>query len=148
MNMKKIKLLLLTAFLGSIILGSAFIFYGCGAMPPTITSLTVNPTQVIISETVTIECKASDPNGKALSFTWSANAGTINGSGPNVTWTAPSTVGSYVVQVSVSDGPIRFLFRDDPGHCRVRTDHIEHARLASQCKYWRDHHHHLRGDRL
>ena len=53
---------------------------------------------------LTIICKASDPNGDTLSYTWSSNAGTITGEGSLINWTAPSVEGIYSIQVSVDDG--------------------------------------------
>jgi hypothetical protein len=51
-----------------------------------------------------ITCVASDPDGDALAYRWTASAGTIDGSEAAVTWTAPKDPGSYKVTVVVSDG--------------------------------------------
>jgi len=51
-----------------------------------------------------LECIASDPDEDELSYTWSADGGTISGSGANVSWTAPEALGTYIINVEVSDG--------------------------------------------
>ena len=73
--------------------------------PPTITSLTANPSNVLISKTSTITVVASDPDGDPLTCAWSKDGGTLSsttGCG-SVTWTAPATPGTYAVYVSVTD---------------------------------------------
>jgi hypothetical protein len=49
-------------------------------------------------------CKASDPDSDNLTYTWTADNGTIKGNGPDVTWTSPSAMGKYNISVTVSDG--------------------------------------------
>jgi len=49
-------------------------------------------------------CTASDPDGDVLTYSWTASAGTIDGSDTAVTWTAPKDPGSYKITVVVSDG--------------------------------------------
>ncbi|MFC1974736.1 Ig-like domain-containing protein, partial [Chloroflexota bacterium] len=71
---------------------------------PVIESLVANPSVVNQSETTTIECIASDPDGDKLSYQWKTTGGSISGEGAAVTWTAPITCGSYVVTVTVADG--------------------------------------------
>jgi hypothetical protein len=71
---------------------------------PTISSLTANPTSVSPGAVSTITCTASDPDGDTLSHTWSATGGAISGSGSSVSWTAPSTTGTYTITCTVSDG--------------------------------------------
>jgi hypothetical protein len=51
-----------------------------------------------------ITCVASDRDGDALSYSWSASGGNISGTGPAVNWTAPELPGSYEVTVTVADG--------------------------------------------
>jgi hypothetical protein len=72
--------------------------------PPTISSLTADPTAVPAGGTSTITCTASDPDGDPLTYSWSATGGTISGSGSQVTWTAPQTIGTYTIICTVSDG--------------------------------------------
>jgi hypothetical protein len=72
--------------------------------PPVIESLTTDCPRVKPAGTGTITCVASDPDGDELTYTWSAERGTISGEGAIVTWTAPSEYGNYVITVTVSDG--------------------------------------------
>jgi hypothetical protein len=74
--------------------------------PPEISDLTANPSSVDISQNTTITCIASDPDGDPLTYHWTKNAGSFEGStsGPSVTWRAPSTPGTYRVYCEVSDG--------------------------------------------
>ena len=70
---------------------------------PAITSLKAEPERVILSGSCQIVCTASDADGDELSYNWSASGGEINGEGATVTWTAPNSVGSYNVTVTVTD---------------------------------------------
>ena len=69
---------------------------------PAITSLEV-PERVIPSGSCQIVCAASDRDGDELSYNWSASGGNISGTGASVNWTAPDSVGSYNVTVTVTD---------------------------------------------
>jgi hypothetical protein len=74
-------------------------------MPPAITSLTANPSAVIVGgqSTIHLEVVASDED--RLTFTWSASCGTITsstGAEPKV-WTAPATPDTCAVSVTVTD---------------------------------------------
>jgi CSLREA domain-containing protein len=74
--------------------------------PPVINSLTANPTTVAPGGMSTISVSASDPEGDPLTYGWSApDGGTLSSnSGPGpVTWTAPSSPGTYRVTVTVSE---------------------------------------------
>jgi len=51
-----------------------------------------------------IVCIASDRDGDTLSYNWSASGGNISGTGAAVNWTAPDSLGSYNVTVTVIDG--------------------------------------------
>jgi hypothetical protein len=77
---------------------------GCFNKAPTITSLNPSANSVGRGESCTISCVASDPDGDAITYSWSATAGSISGTGSSVTWTAPGTIGNYSITVSVSDG--------------------------------------------
>ncbi|MBU4602185.1 PKD domain-containing protein, partial [bacterium] len=75
--------------------------------PPTISSLTANPSSININETTAITCTASDEDvGDTLTYTWTKNGGTFEGStsGSTITWKAPSTKANYTVSCEVSDG--------------------------------------------
>ncbi|MFW6151259.1 MAG: Ig-like domain-containing protein [Chloroflexota bacterium] len=54
--------------------------------------------------TNTVTCTAIDLDGDDLTYTWSASAGSLSGSGPEVAWTAPDKEATYTITVVVSDG--------------------------------------------
>jgi hypothetical protein len=104
-NMKTSRIILSAVVLGSLCLVSAYFMNGCGAMPPSIASITVNPSTIIIGGATTLECKASDPSGKPLVFSWGSTAGSFSSStGSIVTWTAPAVAGTYLISVSANNG--------------------------------------------
>ena len=72
--------------------------------PPVIFSLTSEWQQVQKAMTSAIKCKARDPDGDKLSYTWSANGGNITGEGATVTWVAPDAFGTYTITVTITDG--------------------------------------------
>jgi hypothetical protein len=49
-------------------------------------------------------CVASDPDNDKLTYTWTADNGTIRGNGASAIWTSPSSTGKYNIRVTVSDG--------------------------------------------
>jgi len=50
-----------------------------------------------------VVCTASDPEGDTLEYWWTADGGTIEGTGNSVTWTAPETGGAFNIKVMVRD---------------------------------------------
>ncbi len=72
--------------------------------PPTIESLNIKEAEVTVSEDCHVACVATDPDGDVLSYKWSASGGSIYGKGPAVNWTAPDTVGTCTITVTVTDG--------------------------------------------
>ncbi|MCK4368394.1 MAG: DNRLRE domain-containing protein [Dehalococcoidales bacterium] len=72
--------------------------------PPVIASLTPSATNVLPSGSCTVTCTASDADGDILTYAWTATGGAISGTGNSVTWTAPTTEGTYTISVTVSDG--------------------------------------------
>lgn len=77
-----------------------------GIQPPVINALTTNPSSVTVTngQPLTMQVAASDPNGEALSFNWSATGGTLNSTtGQLIYWVPPSTPGLYSVSVVVTD---------------------------------------------
>jgi hypothetical protein len=73
--------------------------------PPEIASVTASPSPVIVGGDVALNVVATDPDGDALTYSWSAADGTFSVSdAPTTTWTAPGTDGSYEVTIEVSDG--------------------------------------------
>jgi hypothetical protein len=89
-----------------VIIAALFISGGCGTnQPPVISNLAIiTEGEVNPGGSTYIECTATDPDSKDLSYTWSADGGTISGSGTDIKWTAPNQVGTYTVTVEVSDG--------------------------------------------
>ena len=77
----------------------------CGGSnhPPVNTSLTPNPAAVSPGGNSTITCVATDADSDTLTYTWTGT-GAITGSGNSVVFTAPSTPGTYTINVVVSDG--------------------------------------------
>ena len=76
-----------------------------GNRPPTVTA-TCDPCTVAPGGEVRLEANASDPDGNALTYAWSAPGGTFAGpvDGASARWLAPSETGTVAVRVRVSDG--------------------------------------------
>ena len=72
--------------------------------PPYINSLVADADWSTPLGTIQVTCTASDPDHDKLSYEWSSSGGSINGTGPQVTWTAPEETGIYQVTVVVKDG--------------------------------------------
>ena len=62
------------------------------------------PEKIVPNGKCEIVCIASDRDGDALSYNWSASGGSVFGTGMAVNWTAPNSLGSYNVTVMVTDG--------------------------------------------
>jgi outer membrane protein OmpA-like peptidoglycan-associated protein len=72
--------------------------------PPTVRAA-CNPCTVYVGKTSTVTATAQDPDGDALTYAWSAPAGTItSATQPQTPWTAPMVEGPVQVTVRVSDG--------------------------------------------
>jgi peptidoglycan-associated lipoprotein len=72
--------------------------------PPTVRA-SCNPCTVEVGKTSTVSAVGQDPDGDALTYTWSAPAGSLtNRSGQQTPWTAPMVEGPVPVTVTVSDG--------------------------------------------
>jgi len=103
--MKKIGIL----FFIIITLISAF---GCGSeedaknTAPVINSFQANPASVNINGQATLTVSATDAEKDDLTYSYQPSGGTVTEAGSIVTWVAPSTSGSYVINVSVSDGKL------------------------------------------
>ena len=72
--------------------------------PPVIESLTAEKPKILQGTSCNIVCIASDPDNDKLSYAWSVDRGGISGSGANVTWTAPSGGGQFIITATVLDG--------------------------------------------
>jgi len=74
-----------------------------GNAPPVVDSIIVSSTKVAPGDVVGLVATAHDPNGDALTYSWTATAGTFSGASSNVTtWTAPAA-GTYPLTLTVTD---------------------------------------------
>jgi len=93
---------------GLILVTIAALLVSGGCVPntlPVISSLVLTTEgEINPGMTAQIECTATDPDEDELSYTWSADGGTLSGSVANVAWTAPELTGTYTITVEVSDG--------------------------------------------
>lgn len=73
---------------------------------PLLVSFTANPTtQTTPGQPIGFQVIAADEDGDNLIYAWSATGGTLSSTaGRVVMWTPPATPGTYMVNVSVSDG--------------------------------------------
>jgi hypothetical protein len=69
---------------------------------PVISSVTANPTEIVVGKSTTITAVAADPDDDPITYAWTASDGTISGSGNQVTWTS-SKSGSATINLTVSD---------------------------------------------
>lgn len=68
-------------------------------------ALNANPSSRYVSAGQSVTLSVSASGGSGLSYSWSATGGSLSSSSSNpVVWTAPSSAGDYVVQVSVGNG--------------------------------------------
>ncbi len=72
--------------------------------PPTV-QVACEPCTVPRGGEVRLRADASDPDGDAIAYDWSAGQGTFTGAtdGPDARWTAPDRIGRFVIRVAVSD---------------------------------------------
>lgn len=105
-----------TALLSIVAIAALLVVAGCGGggdgnggptpPPPTgnpqIQSISA-PDTAFPGSAVSLSVNATHPNGLALSYTWTASGGVIDGSGSTVTWVAPVASGNYSITVRVSD---------------------------------------------
>ena len=71
--------------------------------PPVISQMRAEPEIIDPDGMTTLECRASDADADSLFYFWQAEAGSLNGDGPRVTWTAPDVVGYYRIRCQVVD---------------------------------------------
>lgn len=95
---------LLAAVLAVTLIGCGGGGGGGGNNDPVINSLTAAAQAVWPSGSTQVTVSASDPDGNALTYVWTANGGSVSGSGASVLFTAPAAGGQYRVNVTVQDG--------------------------------------------
>jgi outer membrane protein OmpA-like peptidoglycan-associated protein len=74
---------------------------------PPVAACSASPTSVYAGsgDTVAIHVNASDPDNDALTYSYTATGGTVDGSGPDARWSAGGAApGSYTVTAAVNDG--------------------------------------------
>ncbi len=73
-------------------------------MPPIITVVVAAPDSVGTGESTTLFVSAYDPNGDAMTYAWTATAGTLSTpTAPVTNYTPPSGIGLYEISVTVTD---------------------------------------------
>ncbi|MGC9317985.1 MAG: Ig-like domain-containing protein [Armatimonadota bacterium] len=77
---------------------------GTANRDPVINSVSALASAIWPSETTTITCDASDPDGDGLTYTWTATHGNIQRNGKSVTYDAPESGGTPTIEVTVTDG--------------------------------------------
>jgi hypothetical protein len=102
--MSKKRYLMIVGIVAAAVLLSILFYTMLANHQPAITSLAAEPERVTPRGRCRIVCNATDPDGDALSYNWSADGGEITGEGATVNWTAPFSGGSYNVTVTVIDG--------------------------------------------
>lgn len=70
---------------------------------PQSVTVTASPGVADVGGSTALACAASDPDGDALTFSWAAEAGAIDGDGAEVTYRAPGTAGRVRVTCTASD---------------------------------------------
>jgi hypothetical protein len=72
---------------------------------PRIKSLSPEKSTILTNQSVQIFCTAVDKENDSLVYTWSASGGALIGSGPVITWTAPDSIGTYLIGCVVTEPP-------------------------------------------
>jgi uncharacterized protein (TIGR02145 family) len=110
--------------------------------PPTIESLTADPTEILVDQTSQLICAASDDDGHDLTYNWSATCGSISGSGNIVTFTAPDLSGDCTVSCNVNDGhggtdngAITFTINGPPGYVTLVSPVNGQGNLPSEMPF-------------
>jgi subtilisin-like proprotein convertase family protein len=89
----------------SVVIFMAFLNCGGENNAPVINSVTADPSTTYPRDDVTLMCAAEDEDNDAITYDWSAEAGTLSATTvPSVTvWTAPDDTGHFVMEVIVED---------------------------------------------
>lgn len=73
--------------------------------PPEILDITYSVVKLLIASQYDILANVTDPDGDALTYTWSVSDGTIDDPTVNpMVWTTPSSDGIYEITLTVNDG--------------------------------------------
>lgn len=70
---------------------------------PIVSAVVAEPAVLLPGEAAVVTCAAEDAEGHTFTYEWLASTGTIAGSGPSITWTAPPVPGAHYVVVRVTD---------------------------------------------
>jgi hypothetical protein len=92
--------------------------------PPRIKAFAAQQQELVLGQKTTIYCAAEDRDNNPLTYTWQASGGQITGSGSQVDWTAPNSIGNYIVQCIVADGNGG---RDTASIAIAAVEYINHA---------------------
>jgi hypothetical protein len=101
--MSRKRYLVIIGIVAAVVLISVLLYTVLANHELVIKSLAAEPEGVPPSGSCQIVCNATAPHGEELTYNWSASGGKITGEGATVTWTAPSSSGSYNVTVTVAD---------------------------------------------
>jgi len=71
---------------------------------PQITEFSISPAVIKINESSTVRCRAGDPDGDVLTYSWYSSLGTILGRDSVITWVAPEFQCQIFIRCTVSDG--------------------------------------------
>ncbi len=71
--------------------------------PPRIKSLSSEKQQVIFNDSTSIYCTAEDKDGDPLLYQWQVSGGSFTGTGSEINWKAPSSVGTFLIICTVND---------------------------------------------
>ncbi|NOR45087.1 MAG: SUMF1/EgtB/PvdO family nonheme iron enzyme [Candidatus Delongbacteria bacterium] len=71
---------------------------------PVVSSISAEISSVEQGGVITLTCDATDADGDALTYSWSATGGTISGTTSIETWTAPMSAAYYTITCEISDG--------------------------------------------
>ena len=98
--------------------------------PPIIKTM-IAQSKISVLSTSEIVSEAEDPDGDELTYSWSANGGTLEDQGPVVNWTAPETPGEYTIDVLVNDNQgglatqsVNIMVSDEPNQPPIITSLI------------------------
>jgi hypothetical protein len=71
--------------------------------PPEIQLMSISDKYLELGDTATILCRAADPNGDFLTYTWTTDGGSVEGNDSTAFFTAPDTEGIYLISCTVRD---------------------------------------------